>query len=258
MTSDKGIIFNIQHFSIHDGPGIRTTVFFKGCPLKCPWCSNPESQKIQPEEMLDINTNKNILVGEEKTVDQIINEVLKDIDFYEESNGGITLSGGEIFTQFEFAKNILKQAKKLSIHTAIETTAFTTKEKFKDLIQYADFIYTDLKHYDSDKHLKVVGSDNKLIIENITYAFKNNKNIILRIPVIPDFNNSLEDARQFSILLKKMKVNNVQLLPFHQYGENKYRLLNRFYKMAGYPNLHPEDLYEYRNIFLNNGINCYF
>ncbi len=106
MTNEKGIVFNIQHFSIHNGPGIRTTVFLKGCPLRCPWCANPESQKMVPETMRDAITNESVIVGEEKSVDDIIEEVLKDIDFYEESGGGITLSGGEIFAQFEFAKAI--------------------------------------------------------------------------------------------------------------------------------------------------------
>ncbi|VRU81529.1 pyruvate formate-lyase 3 [Streptococcus pneumoniae] len=141
MEISKGIIFNIQHFSIHDGPGIRTTVFLKGCPLRCPWCSNPESQRMKPEKMKDAQREKFTLVGEEKTVEEIITEVLKDKEFYEESGGGLTLSGGEIFAQFEFAKAILKSAKEHHIHTAIETTAFVDHEKFIDLIQYVDFIY---------------------------------------------------------------------------------------------------------------------
>lgn len=103
MEQNRGIIFNIQHFSIHDGPGIRTTVFLKGCPLRCPWCSNPESQRANPEKMLDAVTKKETITGEEKTVTEIIDDVLKDVDFYEESGGGLTLSGGEIFAQFEFA-----------------------------------------------------------------------------------------------------------------------------------------------------------
>ncbi|KYP17256.1 Benzylsuccinate synthase activating enzyme [Streptococcus parauberis] len=110
--TESGIVFNIQHFSIHDGPGIRTTVFLKGCPLKCPWCANPESQRREPEEMLKADGQSYETVGQVKTIDQIMEEVLKDQDFYEESGGGLTLSGGEIFAQFEFAKAILKAAKK--------------------------------------------------------------------------------------------------------------------------------------------------
>ncbi|MGT2924769.1 glycyl-radical enzyme activating protein [Streptococcus caviae] len=258
MAGEKGIIFNIQHFSIHDGPGIRTTVFLKGCPLRCPWCSNPESQKHEPEEMMDASTKQSIIMGEEKTVDEIMAEVLKDIDFYEESGGGLTLSGGEIFAQSDFAKAILQRAKSEGLHTAIETTAFAPHETFAELIQYADFIYTDLKHYSTLRHRKVTGVNNSLIIKNITYAFTHNKIIVLRIPVIPDFNNSLEDAEQFAALFKDMRVNKVQLLPFHQFGQNKYQLLYRSYAMADYAALHPEDLYDYQAVFLKHGIDCSF
>ena len=148
MEQNRGIIFNIQHFSIHDGPGIRTTVFLKGCPLRCPWCSNPESQRANPEKcwMLLLKRKPS---QEKKNSYRIIDDVLKDVDFYEESGGGLTLSGGEIFAQFEFAKAILKAAKEVGLHTAIETTAFVEHEKFVDLIQYVDFIYTDLKHYNT-------------------------------------------------------------------------------------------------------------
>ena len=258
MGTTRGIIFNIQHFSIHDGPGIRTTVFLKGCPLRCPWCSNPESQRMNPEPMLDVVTKAPGTTGQEKTVDEIIDEVMKDIDFYEESGGGMTLSGGEIFAQFEFAKALLKAAKERGLHTAIETTAFVEHEKFIDLIQYVDFIYTDLKHYNSLKHKKKVGVHNSLIIENIHYAFKEKKKIVLRIPVIPQFNDSLADAEEFSTLFNSLDIDQVQLLPFHQFGENKYKLLRRRYEMEGIKALHPEDLYDYQQVFLDHDIHCYF
>ena len=182
----------------------------------------------------------------------------KDIDFYEESGGGMTLSGGEIFAQFEFAKALLKAAKERGLHTAIETTAFVEHEKFIDLIQYVDFIYTDLKHYNSLKHKKKVGVHNSLIIENIHYAFKEKKKIVLRIPVIPQFNDSLADAEEFSTLFNSLDIDQVQLLPFHQFGENKYKLLGRRYEMEGIKALHPEDLYDYQQVFLDHDIHCYF
>ncbi|MBJ8349311.1 glycyl-radical enzyme activating protein [Streptococcus zalophi] len=256
--TESGIIFNIQHFSLHDGPGIRTTVFLKGCPLRCPWCSNPESQRKTPETILNATTKLPEIIGEKKSVSDIIDEVLKDKDFYEESGGGLTLSGGEIFAQFQFAKAILKAAKEKGIHTAIETTAFAKHENFVDLIQYVDFIYTDLKHYDSLKHALTTGVKNNIIIKNITYAFQNNKQIVLRIPVIPNFNDSLEDAKAFSELFQKLHINEVQLLPFHQFGEKKYELLGRSYEMTGIANYHPEDLVDYQQIFLDHHIHCYF
>ena len=179
-------------------------------------------------------------------------------DFYEESGGGLTLSGGEIFAQFEFAKAILKAAKEVGLHTAIETTAFVEHEKFVDLIQYVDFIYTDLKHYNTLKHKKVVGVNNHLIIKNIHYAFAQNKTIVLRIPVIPNFNDSLNDAEEFASLFNSLDIDEVQLLPFHQFGENKYKLLGRRYEMEGIKALHPEDLYDYQQVFLDHDIHCYF
>ena len=197
-------------------------------------------------------------MGEERSVEEIINEVLKDRDFYEESGGGLTLSGGEVFALFEFAKAILKADKEKGIHTAIETTAFVEHEKFVDLIQYVDFIYTDLKHYNSVNHRKVTGVKNELIVQNIHYAFTHQKTIVLRIPVIPDFNGSLEDAERFETLFNELSINQVQLLPFHQFGENKYKLLGRKYAMEDVKALHPEDLFEYQDVFLKHDINCYF
>ncbi|MGT2687150.1 glycyl-radical enzyme activating protein [Streptococcus porcinus] len=256
--TESGIVFNIQHFSIHDGPGIRTTVFLKGCPLRCPWCANPESQKKQPEQMLKADGQTYETVGELKTVDMVIEDVLKDLDFYEESGGGLTLSGGEIFAQYDFAKAILKAAKEKGLHTAIETTAYAKHEQFIDLIQYVDFIYTDLKHYNQVRHRKMTGVTNDLIIKNIHYAFAMGKEIVLRIPVIPNFNDSLEDAKAFSELFNQLEISEVQLLPFHQFGENKYKLLGRDYQMADVPAYHPEDLEDYRQVFLQHQIHCYF
>ena len=207
--------------------------------------------------MLDPETKKPSCVGEEKSVDEIIEDVVKDIDFYEESGGGLTLSGGEPLAQFGFARAILKRAKQEHIHTALETTAYVDHQKFVEILNYVDFIYTDLKHYDPQKHRSITAVDNELIIKNISYAFTHNIHIVLRIPVIPDFNNSLEDAAQFGQLFKKMHVNKVQLLPFHQFGENKYKLLKRVYQMGKYKPLHPEDLYDYRDVLCKQGIDCY-
>ncbi|EHI69115.1 glycyl-radical enzyme activating protein [Streptococcus ictaluri] len=256
--TERGIVFNIQHFSIHDGPGIRTTVFLKGCPLRCPWCANPESQQKAPEEMLSADGCKTEIVGQEKSVSEVMEEVLKDRDFYEESGGGMTLSGGELFAQFDFALALLKEAKKQGLHTAIETTAFAKHEQFVQLINYVDFIYTDLKHYETLKHRKTTGVNNNVIIQNIQYAFQSGKEIVLRIPVIPNFNDSLADAKAFSQLFLKLNIKDVQLLPFHQFGENKYKLLKRDYQVADVKAYHPEDLKAYQEIFLQHQIHCYF
>lgn len=295
-----GVIFNIQKFSINDGPGIRTVVFFKGCPLHCKWCANPESQlaKIQilwdkkkclhchhcleiclqkaiflKDDNIFIDTNKCTLCkqcintcpqkaltseGEIKTVQQVLDIVLQDEVFYEESDGGITLSGGEFLMQTQFAEELLIAAKEKNLHTCCETTGFCTPEKFQHIIQYIDYILFDLKHWNSQKHLEGTGVDNKLILTNMKYAISTGKKVLPRIPVIPKFNDSLEDAKKFCNILHDVGSNQCQLLPFHQFGENKYHLLNKQYAYENQPALHREDLQEYLQIFLDNDIHAFF
>ena len=289
-----GVIFNIQKFSINDGPGIRTVVFFKGCPLHCKWCANPESQlaKIQilwdkkkclhchhcleicpqkaiflKDDNIFIDTNKCTLCkqcintcpqkaltseGEIKTVQQVLDIVLQDEVFYEESDGGITLSGGEFLMQTQFAEELLIAAKEKNLHTCCETTGFCTPEKFQHIIQYIDYILFDLKHWNSQKHLEDTGVDNKLILTNIKYAISTGKKVLPRIPVIPKFNDSLEDAKRFCEVLHDVGSNQCQLLPFHQFGENKYHLLNKKYTYENQTCTSPEDLQDYLQIFLDN------
>lgn len=293
-------IFNIQKFSLHDGPGIRTVVFFKGCPLACKWCSNPKSQnpsieitwdkskcvhclkcvQICPQKAITHSNNKIIIdrrkcdgclkcvdecsqnalnnEGEYKEISDIINEILKDLPFYEESNGGVTLSGGEVLSQYKQAIELIKECKKHNIHVAIETTGYASQNEFKALIEDVDLLLFDMKHYDSDKHYEGTGVYNEIIIENMTYAVNSGKMIIGRIPVIPGFNASLKDALEFSKLLKKIGVKEVNLLPFHQLGQRKYELLNRDYSLKLVKQLHPEDLKDYQKVFLDEGLNCYF
>lgn len=295
-----GVIFNIQKFSINDGPGIRTVVFFKGCPLHCKWCANPESQlaKIQilwdkkkclhchhcleicpsksiffKDDNIFIDTNKCTLCkqcintcpqkaltseGEIKTVQQVLDIVLQDEVFYEESDGGITLSGGEFLMQTQFAEELLIAAKEKNLHTCCETTGFCTPEKFQHIIQYIDYILFDLKHWNSQKHLEGTGVDNKLILTNMKYAISTGKKVLPRIPVIPKFNDSLEDAKRFCEVLHDVGSNQCQLLPFHQFGENKYHLLNKQYAYENQPALHHEDLQDYLQIFLDNDIHAFF
>lgn len=295
-----GVIFNIQKFSINDGPGIRTVVFFKGCPLHCKWCANPESQlaKIQilwdkkkclhchhcleicpsksiffKDDNIFIDTNKCTLCnqcintcpqkaltseGEIKTVQQVLDIVLQDEVFYEESDGGITLSGGEFLMQTQFAEELLIAAKEKNLHTCCETTGFCTPEKFQHIIQYIDYILFDLKHWNSQKHLEGTGVDNKLILTNMKYAISTGKKVLPRIPVIPKFNDSLEDAKRFCKVLHDVGSNQCQLLPFHQFGENKYHLLNKKYTYENQPALHREDLQDYLQIFLDNDIHAFF
>ena len=199
MNKLTACLFNIQKYSLHDGPGIRTVVFFKGCPLRCLWCSNPESQSGSPQLILDKRKASTLvggqtLVGEHRTLDYVMSEVMKDKDFYDESKGGVTLSGGEVLQQHEFAIALLKRLKKLDIHTACETTGYASPEIFLAFIEDIDLILFDIKHYDSQKHYAFTNVYNEKIILNLKSAINQGKEIIIRIPVIPGINNSLEDA----------------------------------------------------------------
>ncbi|MDR2834263.1 MAG: glycyl-radical enzyme activating protein [Streptococcaceae bacterium] len=251
---DKALIFNIQKFSLNDGPGIRTVVFFKGCPLRCFWCSNPESQSGKPEEMFDNTLNKMTTVGEYKSMDEIIHEVMKDEMFYEESGGGVTLSGGEVLSQASFATELLKNLKAKGIHTCCETTGFAKEDVFREFSKYVDLMYMDIKHHDPLKHKQGTGSDLNVVLNNLKVALELNINLIVRIPVIPNYNDSPDDALEFARLFNEMNVKKVELLPFHQYGEKKYTYLNREYTLEHLPQLHTEDLDDYKEILENNGI----
>jgi glycyl-radical enzyme activating protein family protein len=253
---DKGLVFNIQKFSIHDGPGIRSVVFFKGCPLKCFWCANPESQLKKPEEMWDNSLKRPTTVGKYMTVEEIMEEVLKDVMFYEESGGGVTLSGGEVLYQVDFAIELLKALQLRGIHTCVETTGVCNPKKFQEFIKHVDMIYMDYKHYDSQAHLRGTGGRNEIVKQNIQYAIHHHQNVVIRIPIIPSFNDSLEDAQHFADDFHEMGINKIELLPFHQYGENKYKFLNRDYVLKDIPQLHTEDLDEHKKIMEKNGIAC--
>lgn len=187
-----------------------------------------------------------------------MNEVMKDEMFYEESNGGVTLSGGEVLMQHEFGSELLKLLKNRNIHTAIETTGYASNETFSKFIQDVDLLLFDIKHYDREKHFKVTNVYNDLIIENLKIAINSGKEVIIRIPVIPNINSSLEDAKEFCKLLKFVNAKKINLLPFHQFGQKKYELLNKPYAFQNTQQLHEEDLLEYKNIFLKNGFDCYF
>lgn len=255
IVSMKGLLFNIQKFSLHDGPGIRTVVFFKGCPLCCKWCSNPESQSSTP-----------CMMGEETkspdsrfySIEETLEICLQDRPFYEESGGGVTLSGGEVLTQFQFASVLLESLRKEGIHTALETSGFAAETIFNEVAVLADLLLIDIKHYDDRRHIEGTGVSNSLILANIKNALARNVSVLPRLPVIPGYNNSLKDARGFASLLLSLGLKKVQLLPFHQFGERKYTLLGMPYTMEGIPQLHKEDLEDFRRIIADSGIDCFF
>ena len=245
MNSRKILIFNIQKFSLNDGPGIRTVVFFKGCPLRCRWCSNPESQQM---------ANTGVLDGYCRTVDEIVETCLQDNDFYLESGGGVTLSGGECTMQFDACLDLLASLRKKGISTAVETTGCCESEKFARLFPLVDLFLFDLKHHDEQRHIEGTGVSNSLCLANLRLALSAGAAVLPRIPVIPGFNDSPADAAGFSALLRQLGVSRVQLLPFHQFGESKYEKLGRDYAYKDAPALHAEDLEQYISRFKNSGI----
>jgi len=256
MAKDQGCIFNIQRFSLHDGPGIRTTVFFKGCPLRCTWCCNPESQLGSPEPIWDNIKKQVILTGKYYTVNQVMEIIKKDCDYYEESNGGVTVSGGEVLAQKDFVLSLLKACKEENIHTTCESSAYSSKEDFRELIDHVDLLIMDIKHHDSKLHKQKTGVFLEMILANLDQAIALNKEMLVRIPVIPGFNDSLEDAKAFGKLLEAHHVKGVELLPFHQFGKSKYHYLNRSYEFENVSQLTVKDLIPYAEQIKKFGINC--
>jgi pyruvate formate lyase activating enzyme len=252
---DKALLFNIQKFSLHDGPGIRTVVFFKGCPLRCRWCSNPESQDADPGSD-----------GHYYTVGEVMEVCLQDRPFYEESGGGVTLSGGEVLLQADFAIALLDRLGEEKIHRAIETSALAPPAVWREFIDHVELLIIDVKHYDRERHIEGTAVSNDLCLANLKTALDKGKadvgttgfspSILPRIPVIPGFNNSLKDAAAFSRLFIDMGITKVELLPFHQFGEKKYADMSIPYSMHGVPQLHQEDLAEYRQVFIDRRIDA--
>lgn len=296
----KGLIFNIQKFSIHDGPGIRTTIFLKGCPLRCKWCANPESQSAHVQILWDqkkcvhclqcvkscmyqaiscregeihidealcqgcLNCVSTCLQsalsneGETKEIEEIVRIALQDKDFYEESGGGITISGGEGMSQPDFLKELVKELKKHNLHLAIETTGYIPKETFHELAPLFDLLLFDVKHYDTNRHFEDTGVHNEQIINNLKWATHQGLEILPRIPVIPGFNDSIQDAAGLASLLTEIGLKKVQLLPFHQFGERKYEMMHKEYAYKNVRALQKEDLTEYQNEFTKKGLDCFF
>jgi pyruvate formate lyase activating enzyme len=255
--TETGFIFNIQKFSIHDGPGIRTTIFFKGCPLRCRWCSNPESQCFTAEPLRDPDGTIS-LSGKAYTLAELMAICRQDQDFYEESGGGVTLSGGEALSQAPFVIRLLDALRETGIHCALETSGYAPGEVFSEVIRRTDLILFDIKHHDRDRHREGAGEDNRLILENLRRALEAGANLLPRIPVIPGFNDAPADAEGFTALLWSLGLKRVQLLPFHRFGERKYEMLQRSNLMEGFSALYKEDLESYRAIFVSDGVECFF
>ena len=268
----SGTIFNIQKFSVNDGPGIRTTVFMKGCPLNCIWCHNPESKSTKQELFFDarkctgcracekacefnchkFDDNTHIfdrtncikcgkcaevcyagaleVVGEVKDVDEVIKEVLKDKLFYENSGGGMTLSGGEPMQQFEFTYELLKRAKEEGLHTAIETCGFSKEENYRKIADLVDLFLFDYKVTSPEKHKEYTGVSNELILSNLFMLDSLGCNIILRCPIIPSLNDTEEHLTGIAETANKLKnILEINIEPYHPLGKGKSEMLDKDY-----------------------------
>jgi len=295
MMTTSGIVFNIQHYSIHDGPGIRTLVFLKGCPLRCAWCVNPESQLSQPEiavlpnrcigcgrcisncpEQAITSTQTGNLIDRNKCTAcgvccevcyaedlqmkgccQTVCEVLKKIEgdriFYEHSGGGVTLSVGEPFFQADFTLAFLKACKERGINTVVETCGFAPFEKILPCLPFLDLILYDIKHLDSDVHKLYTGVENSLILENARRLASAGANLVVRVPIVPGYNDSEDNLLRTVEFVKGIGVNEMHLLPYHGFGAQKYRQLGREYKLDIAPPT-PERMEEIRQMLSGKGI----
>ncbi len=240
----KAVVADIKRFAVHDGDGIRTTVFFKGCPLKCIWCHNPESIDFKPQVAFyenkcigcgeckredftadDCLGDARVLYGREMTVEELLPLLLEDRDFYETSGGGVTLSGGECLCQADFCAELLKALKNAGINTAVDTCGFVPKESIDKVLPYTDVFLYDIKAMDEDVHIKCTGQSNRLILENIKYIDSMGKSIEVRIPYVPEYNSDqIEKIAEFLSTLKNIKT--VKVLPYHNYAGSKYAALN--------------------------------
>jgi pyruvate formate lyase activating enzyme len=268
-NENYGLIFNLQRFCVHDGPGIRTTVFMKGCPLSCRWCSNPESinpyselmtydrrcmlcgrcaevcskkaitvDKIRKIDRLRCNlclecvnvcpTGAIKTVGQFMTIEEVLVEVKKDELFYQNSSGGITISGGEPLLQWKFVRRLLKECRQEGIHTALDTSGYAQWDIFQEVLEYTDLCLYDLKHAEAGSHTRGTGKSNRRIIENL-YLAASIARTWLRVPIIPQYNDSKEDIMNLIGIAKKSNVEKVSLLPYHDYAKSKYRSLGRYY-----------------------------
>ncbi len=242
----NGEIFDIQRFSVNDGPGIRTTVFFKGCNLKCRWCHNPESQSAQPQILFyadkctgcgrckSVTPNDTDFIcfhdakeicGRTYSVEEVLNEVLKDKMFYDNSGGGVTFSGGECMLQVGFLQEVLKACRANGIHTAVDTAGNVPWESFERILNDTDLFLYDVKLFDGEKHKRYTGVDNRRILENLTRLLDAKANVYIRIPIIGGVNDSTEEMEKIRDFLRPHRPQRTELLPYHALGLHKYEAL---------------------------------
>ncbi|MCR5336486.1 MAG: glycyl-radical enzyme activating protein [Synergistes sp.] len=224
----RGVVFNLAHYAVHDGPGIRTTIFLKGCPLRCAWCCSPQSQLFEPERT---QTNGKIY-GREVDAEELFAEVMRDAPFWRRSHGGVTLSGGEVLSQPDFAVEFLGLCRANNVHTAIETSLFASPEVFKRVADAVDFIIFDLKAMDGQLHKKLTGQDNEAILRNAAWLLQSGKECLARFPMVPGVNDSEEELRALGAFVEKHRERaDLEILKYHRLGVGIYEELGRSYAL---------------------------
>ena len=299
MNQQTGTVFNIQRYSIDDGPGVRTTVFFKGCPLTCLWCSNPESQNPVPEvswrytsckrcgtcvsvcpEKAITFENDDLIVdrakckrcgkcvdacihealsisGKEMTVEEVFKVVKRDYDYYEASGGGITASGGEILAQADFVAALFRRCREEGIGTCADTSGFGDSAALEKILEYSDIVLYDLKHIDPDEHTRACGQPNELILSNLELAYKSDAKVIVRVPLIPEYNTSVEVLTAIAkAVSERAGDSEVNIMPYHRYGANKYRMLGLKYPLENLRELTQQEKDLAKEIFESFGNKC--
>ena len=221
-------ISNIQHFSVGDGDGIRTTVFFKGCNLRCPWCHNPENLNANPVVLHYNATNKTETLGKCVSAEDILAELLDDQDYYDESNGGVTLSGGEVMLQADRIVPLLSLLAENGVPVLIDPAGCVPYSSFQQINPYVSGYLFDFKTADVEKY-EEIGGDLALVRENIQRLRADGMNVFIRIPLIPGFNTDIESIQSICSCLSDMGITNVELLPFHRLGSSKYEAMGLEY-----------------------------
>ena len=286
----KGLVFDIQKFALHDGPGIRTTVFLKGCPLNCVCCCNPESQSFRsqlsfdvskcmgclkcidicPEKAISVVSTKIkvdfttctacgncvdecpdsafLIFGNEMTAHQVLDEVSRDKDYFENSGGGITLSGGEVMAQVDFAIEILKLAKGRNIHTVIETSGYTKTDNFTKIIPFVDLFLFDYKYTESKLHEEFTGVEPELILANLDYLYQKKADILLRCLIIPGINNNQTHFQEIcNLSIKYPELKGIEILSYHNFGASKYTKTGKKYQFENSETVSKQQLAEWVN-----------
>lgn len=299
MDDLKAVIFDIQKFSVHDGPGIRTLVFFKGCPLRCLWCSNPESQQGEPQIVfyaekcirsnrcwqvcpagaLSVQDNclkldKKLcnlcgrcvdacfadawkIFGREMSVDDVMQEILKDLPFYRTSGGGVTFGGGEPLLYPDFVSAVARRCRAEFIHTAVETCGYVPWENIAKVLGDIDLFLFDIKHVDAQAHKKLCGRSNELILDNLKrLSQKSGVEVVIRVPLIPTFNDSAENLKATAQMAASLggNIRRIDLLPYHRFGEKKYERLGRDYALAGVKTPTDERMQELKSLVEGYGV----